>query len=255
MVVGLLSLSAYAASRDPYLDDYNGPVDKVDINDLLTNQEPLVKPSCHIRIEVYVLHNDKPKEEFTCYPYPVRPPDQKTKQIDLPTSRKAIKGFLLNSGYAMRSADKYAYPMFGWRWQYAYHAALDKFQGTVPHTIVSIYPFIDDLSPYILAEDKRINAQEKVRKARWQKAVDEYNDNHQDLEAEAAEKGLAPIPVTMKKRYLGSADVPPGTWWISGVHKVAGLQYYWVEPITVAAGDNITLHFTEDNALIVIGGW
>lgn len=248
-------VTAFAASRDPYLDDYHDAKYDPDPNDLLTNVEPVNKPSCHVKIEISVQHNDKPKESFTCYPYPVKPPEHLTKQTFLPTSRAAIRGYLLTSGYAIRSENMYPYPMFGWRWQYAYHAALRNYPGTVPHGVASLYPWIDDMSPLVLKECKRINDKEKLRQTRWQKATDDYNANHEQLEEEASRKGLAPVTMTMNKRYLANVDLPPGTWWISGMHKVPGLTFYWQEPITLSVGDNQTILLNEDNALVIEGGW
>lgn len=209
-----------------------------------------------VELRINVPHWTRTKEHFVAYPYPPKPPPIKKPYQPLPEKPKKLKSLLLATGYRTRRGSQHAYPHGGWRWRYAYNSALRHAGGRVPHTIIDMYPWTSSMVKYILPEVKRINAGEERRQQRYFKALTDYNRNHTDLKTEAIRTGLYPIGVHMYRRGAGRMALPEGTWWIVGNHKVPGLTYYWQIPVTVEPGRQVPLlTFTEQNALLIEGGW
>lgn len=206
-------------------------------------------------IHVAVPHNSKPADTFTAYPFPVMPPKIVQEIGPLPVKRKELKGMMLGVGYNNRWHADQPYPPSGWRFQYAFDAAVRRSERGVPHTLLAIYPWLDSMVPYILPEVERANKAEAERKARYERAVDEYKRKYFEIQNESTRKGLFAINFRLYRKGLGYARLPAGTWWIAGTRKVPGLVYYWQIPVTLGAGTSETVQLTEANALLIQGGW
>jgi hypothetical protein len=214
-----------------------------------------------IRVTINVPHNKDAIREFTAYPYPVEPPLMKAQPKPLPDDpEKGLRGFVMNSGYTNRTQALQAYPYNGWRWQYAFQAALRKSGLGVPHIMSEMYTWTDEMLPYVVPECKRLNQAEKERLRRYRACSQDAQENHVDFESDAVRKGLFPTEVVIQRFNgrqvrFGNVKVAPGSWWIIGTHRVAGLKYYWNEPITVDEGQPNTVELNESNALLIEGGW
>ncbi len=213
------------------------------------------QPGGLLSVRINVPHNTHPVDVFTAYPYPVKPPRLAAPPSYLPVDRPSLKGLLLSSGYSARISTDKAYPTGGWRWQYAYNSALKKSKLGLPHTILTMYQWIDAIMPCVAAECRRSNEIEDARWARYQKAVDEFEQKFADIENEAVRKGLYPVEMPCRARGFSQAQVPPGSYWLTCTRKVPGLTYYWREPVEVAPGAVVNLMLTESNALEILGGW
>lgn len=213
------------------------------------------RADAEITVYIRVPHNDKAVDAFSVYPYPVKPPPVTRPVAMLPDKPNEIKARLLTCGYTNRVKGHQAFPTFGWRWQYAFEAALRRAGGNLPHTILGMYKWRNEMVEHVLPEIMRLNQAEKDRKARYAKAVQEHQASYVELENEATRKGLYPVMMPVKPSFTGQVKVPAGTWWIAGSHKVPGLLYYWQLPVTVAAGEKAAVSLTEGNALLIQGGW
>ncbi|MBI4532740.1 MAG: hypothetical protein HY711_02240 [Candidatus Melainabacteria bacterium] len=223
-----------------------------DQTSLLVEPDKLQQAESQLRIQIRVPHNKKAQDHFTAYPYPVKPPIAPTVQ-PLPDKPKEIKGWLMQSGYTNRRANNFAYPLFGWRWEYAFSAAVRRAGCSVPHTILEMYPWCTSMVPYILPEIKRLNSAEQERRARYFNTVAQWQKDYVELENEATRKGLYPVEFRMVGGRQGCVRLQRGTWWVQGTHKVPGLMYYWQAPVTV--GEDCSVVLTESNALLIQGGW
>ena len=208
-----------------------------------------------VLVRVNVPHNLRAVETLSAYPYPVQPPRQKGSIRPLPTRDQGLKGYLLQSGYANRRGWDRPYPPFGWRWEYAYNAALRRSGRSVPHTMMAMYPWCNDMVKFVKPEVERANDAEKERQLRYSRAVEQYQKSYADLESEATRRGLYPCELRMSRAGQAQTRLAPGTWWIVGTHKVPGLTYYWQTPVTVTKGDTAQVLLTEANALVLEGGW
>jgi hypothetical protein len=214
-----------------------------------------------LKVVINVPRNIDARNEFTFYPYPMKPPPVKQQQKPLPeTARNGLSNMLLSSGYSQRTQATLAYPFGGWRWQYAYNAALRRSGLGVPHVMTEMYAWVDDMMPYIKPEVIRLNLAEKERHQRYDRAREDFEETRVDIESDSVRKGLFPVPVRMQTysgrvTRFGSARVLPGSWWLVGTHKVAGLTYYWNQPVEVDENQPKTIELTEANALLIEGGW
>jgi hypothetical protein len=203
---------------------------------------------------ISVPHNISPVNTFVCYPYPVKPP-RFIPLEKLPTNPKMLEGYLLNSGYINRIDKDKPYPQFGWRWQYAYNAALKRSKMGVPHTMFTMYSWSKEMVRYALPEVKKCNDKEDERAKNYSIMLDQYERNHVDLETESIRFGLYPVVMKRKNSAVAEAKVPVGNWWLTAMHKVPGLTYYWQIPFTAKINDTVNIRLTEDNALVIHGGW
>lgn len=214
-----------------------------------------------VKISVNVPHNIDAHNEFTFYPYPMKPPPVRQPVKALPeTARSGLQNMLLTSGYSQRTQPASRYPFGGWRWQYAYNAALRRSGLGVPHMMSEMYTWIDDMMPYIKPEVIRSNQAEKDRQQRYQRAKDEYEETRVDIESDSVRKGLFPVPVRIQTfsgrvTRFGSARVLPGSWWLVGTHKAAGITYYWNQPVEIDENQPKSIELNEANALLIEGGW
>lgn len=194
-------------------------------------------------------------DTFNIYPYPVKPPRITTPIKPLSVDDEQIVGVLMQIGYLNREKFTNPYPMLGRRYQYCYVEALRKYGGWRPHTIVTFKPWCQKMVPYILPEIMKSNEIEADRKVRYNKAMQEWEQNHMDLENDATRLGLESMPIKMRANGEGTIKVPPGSWWVSGNRKVPGLVYYWQMPVTLTAGDTSSFLLNDGNALLIQGGW
>lgn len=214
-----------------------------------------------LKIVINVPRNIDAHNEFTFYPYPMKPPPMKQQLKPLPeTARNGLQNMLMTSGYSQRTQPSQAYPFGGWRWQYAYNAALRRSGLGVPHLMSEMYSWVDEMMPYIKPEVIRLNLAEKERQARYERTKEEYEETRVDIESDSVRKGLFPVPVRIQTfsgrvTRFGTARVLPGSWWLVGTHKVAGLTYYWNQPVEVDENQPKTVELTEANALLIEGGW
>jgi hypothetical protein len=231
-----------------------GPPSLFDVE--VSANEDAVEPPATVHVRINVPHNHKAVDVFAAYPYPVKLP-QNLPPTMLPEKPKELKNMLLSSGYAARTSGERPYPMGGWRWQDAYRIALAKSHLAVPHTIVGMYPWIKEITPWVVVECKRINAREKQRWERYLKFKEEYDRNHVDIENDAVRAGLAATVMRPRRGKPGyvEKELPAGNWWITCTRRLPGLTYYWQIPVTAAAGEHVNLMLTENNMLVATGGW
>jgi hypothetical protein len=208
-----------------------------------------------VYVSISVPHRTKAVDSFTAFPFPVKPPKIFKEILPLPTKIKALKGMLVDTGYTTRFSGDLPYPPGGWRWQYAYQAALRHKGGGVPHTILQMYGWADQMANYIQPEVIRLNEAEERRKERYDKAVVEYQKTYFELQNDATRKGLFAVNFRTARKGLLAVRIPAGTWWIAGSRKLPGLFYYWQIPVTLAAGTTESIQLTESNALVIQGGW
>ncbi len=206
-------------------------------------------------IKVAVPHGIQAVDGFAAYPYPVKPPKIAYAIGPLPVKRKDLKGMLMYAGYNSRSHSEEPYPPGGWRFQYAMAAAQRRSGISYPHTMIGVYPWINDIIPYIRPEIERSNKAEEERKKRYEAAVAEYDKKYFEIQNESTRNGLFVVNFRLYRKGQGYARLPAGTWWIAGQRKVPGLSYYWQIPITIASGARETVTLREDNALVIQGGW
>lgn len=207
-----------------------------------------------IVVRIRTPRNMRAEDVFTLYPYPPKPPAT-TQAPNLPVSGKGLRGMLLTTGYAQRPNLDKPYQVGGWRWIYAFKAGVAKSGKGEPHTIASMYQWADDVAPWVARECEIRNKFEKERFERYLKAVDYYNKNHVDIENDAIRQGLSPIALSHREWSTGRGRFPAGTWWLQVTRKTPGLTYYWLQPITAAPDQQLSLTLDENNALVISGGW
>lgn len=219
----------------------------------------LPEGEAQLRVRISVPHQVRPNSMITLYPYPPRPPKVVRNINKIDDKPKGIRQQLLNIGYSSRSSDSKLFPQAGWRWKYILKAATEKSGTRPPTNILTMYPWTFKMVPYVQAEIRRINEIEADRKARYQSAMRDFEENGIELENEATQKGLAPIEINLKrgatKLLSGEAVVAPGTWYVVAAHKTANLKFYWQMPVSVSAGERQTIQLTQTNALVIEGAW
>lgn len=249
-----------------------------------TKRKPTIKAvappsSVNLRVRVSVPQNTDPVDQFVAYPYPMPlpipkyPPGTKTTSsggdkpiipqqayAKMPSTRKNIRSLILQTGYSARTKRSVAYPSGGWRWQMAYRNALKRCRLDEPGMITEIYPFIDAMEPLVREECKKFDELEEDRQRRYQAAYEEWQTNRADFENDAVKKGYFPVEFMLNKGWRGQKSAAeirlgPGTWWITGTHKVAGLCYYWQQPVEIVNGQIETVDLNWQNALVIEGGW
>src|SRR5262249_25581578 len=211
--------------------------------DGIKHEDEVTKPLADLRVQVNVPHNTRARDYFTAYPYPTRLPAVKKLPDKLPTKDKSIKRLLEQSGYTLRANPDDPFPVGGWRWQYAYQAALRRKGGYVPHTIMELYPWVHSMLPLIRPEIERFNNLEIERQYRYKKLAEQFGENGIDAENEAVRQGLYPKQVRFTRLVRGHTldgglKLAGGPWYITGTHKVPGLTYYWQLPVSMAPGES-----------------
>lgn len=200
---------------------------------------------------------------FVAYPYPVQPPRIKKTIASLPTpDSKAglmrLKSLIQDVSYNSRTIVERPYPAGGLRFKYAYQKALQKSGLTEPQTLIGVYPFIDQILPYVIPEVKKYNRLEDERLRRYKLAIKEFEENRADIETDAMGQGLFPIEIktnrTEKGLKAGDAELTPGTWWIVGTLRIPSLTYYWQLPVSITSTSNEVV-LNQENAMLIEGGW
>ncbi len=196
----------------------------------------------------------RPTDSIWIYPYPPKPP--KSIVVNpLPEQEAQLKAQLLSFGYSNRPDPTRPYPLGGVRWVRAFENARRKAGMGVPHTMITMYPWVNKMFPYMLSECMELNKLEQERCEHYQQVVDDYERVHVDLESQATARGLAPIEVKINSRGIGQIQVPAGNWWIAATRKTPGLKFYWQVPVSCAENQTINIQLNEANALICGGGW
>jgi hypothetical protein len=214
----------------------------------------------YVRVQLTVPRSTNAMNKLVAYPYPMQLPKARKEIFDLSTDTRALKEEILTSGYLQRGTSIKPYPFQGWRWQYAYHNALKRAHADEPAVISDIYPFVRKMTPYCREEVRRINNIEHERVERYKRLAEEYEQHGQEAETDATRKGYTPVPVEINKMWrghfnIGEIRLGEGTWWITGTKKVPGITYYWQQPVEVLKGQPVICELTEDNALVIEGGW
>ena len=213
-----------------------------------------------VRVQLTVPHSTNAVHKLVAYPYPMALPKARKEIFDLPTDTANLKQEILTNGYTQRGSTFKPYPFQGWRFQYAYHNALKRSHADEPAVIGDIYPFVAKMVPYVREEIKRINNTERERIERYKRLAEEYEQHAQEAETEATRKGYTPVPVEINKLWrghfnIGEVKLGEGTWYITGTKKVPGITYYWQQAVDVVNGQPVVCELTEDNALVIEGGW
>jgi hypothetical protein len=213
-----------------------------------------------VRVQLTVPHSTSAVHKLVAYPYPMQLPKARKEIFDLSTDSTALKEEILTSGYTQRGTAIKPYPFQGWRWQYAYHNALKRAHTDEPSVINDIYPFVRKMMPYCREEVRRINNIEHERIERYKRLDEEYEQHAQEAETDATRKGYTPVALEINKLWrghfnIGEVKLSEGTWWITGTKKVPGITYYWQQPVEVVKGQPVVCELTEDNALVIEGGW
>jgi hypothetical protein len=222
-------------------------------SDKANNVKSLV--TVHVRISFPTNHGIA---YFVAYPYPMRPPKSRKAQNPLPIYPKELKTRLLDYGYTNRTMPERPYPNYGYRWMFAFRAALAKSGLLVPHSMFEYYQWRSAMLPYMKAECERINAIEDNRSELYRRASTEYDESRADYEAEAQSRGLYPTEVRFLQQNIltfAQAKLAPGTWWIVGTLKIPSLTYYWQIPVSVTGSEPQFLDLNENNALLIDGAW
>lgn len=207
-----------------------------------------------LNVRFLTIQNFKPTDVVYAYPYPVKPP-KPVKLDPLPEAERQLKDMIMNSGYTARMDYSRPYPFGGFRWVRCYETALKKSGTHVPHTMLTVYPWVNKMFPYVLSEVRQMNQLESERNEKYLRTVADYERLNAEMESKAASEGLVPIPVKMTSRGLGHASLPAGSWWLTATRRLPGLKFYWQVPIRCSSGEAINVQFTEANALLVQGGW
>ena len=213
-----------------------------------------------VRVQLTVPHSTQAVHKLVAYPYPMALPKARKEIFDLSTDTRTLKEELLSNGYTQRGSSYKPYPFQGWRFQYAYHNALKRSHADEPSVIGDIYPFVAKMVPYLREEIRKVNNTEHERVERYKRLGEEYEQHSQEAETEATRIGYVPVPVEINKMWrghfnIGELKLGEGTWYITGTKKVPGITYYWQQAIEVTRDQPVVCELTEDNALIVEGGW
>lgn len=196
----------------------------------------------------------RPTDSIWVYPYPPKPPKQIIAS-PLAEAEGPLKAQLLNYGYSARPDPDRPYPNGGVRWQRAFQNARQKANAGYPHTMITMYPWVNKMFPYMQAETIEMNRIEEARSKRYEQIVDDYERIHADLESQATARGLVPLEVKVNPRGIGQIQLPNGTWWIAATRKMPGLKFYWQVPVSCSDGQTVNVQLNEANALICGGGW
>lgn len=230
-------------------------IPKADVDGVeLEQRKP--EPFTTLNARMLVPHNERFVDVVYAYPYPIKPPPLTGELTPLPTKDKELKSMILSAGYSDRIDFNRPYPTYGWRWVHAFYRAHTRSGLGWPRTMLTMYPWVDQMLPYVRAEVKQSNAEEADRILKHQKTVEEFEATHVDLENQATLKGLSPVAIKMNSKGIGqTTKLTPGNWWITGTRKVPGLKMFWEVPVTCTQGQIINVQFTEANAMIIQGGW
>jgi len=242
------------------IDADNGQTAKQDETSTSTLTEATVKSKkVTLLVRINTPHNKRAIDSCRVYPYPVAPPHRKGKIDKLSIADAALRDQLRTMGYLATSRNDRPYPSGGWRMQYAFKNALAKSGLGEPHTVFTMYAWLDEIVPYMRKEVIRINAIEQQREKLYQAAQQMFDEHRADLEVQAFNDGLFPHDVPLHPwhgdRTLGRVELEKTNWWIVAFHKIPGLKYYWLWPIKLSDAPEQLIELNEDNAIHIEGSW
>jgi hypothetical protein len=248
-------------STDDFLPGESGGRNKTTIKP--TSQQASTKGLVPVRVTINTPHNADQVNTLVAYPYPPKPP--RIKQVIkmlASTEKEGLRNLIISEGYSARTGRFRPYPSQGWRWQYAFHAALRRSGLGYPHVIAEMYTWADDMEKYVKIEVVRSNHAEKARASRYEDAVKDYEENSVEIEQDAVTHARFPTEVKFdaideRQSRNGKVFLAPGKWWMTGLLKVAGLKYYWQVPFEIEEGttEQQLVELTEANALVIQGAW
>ncbi len=208
----------------------------------------------NVRFQLSSQRLSRPTDVVWAYPYPPKMPKQVVPN-PLPEEEAPLKSLLLQTGYNTRPDPSRPYPNGGWRWIHAFETARAKAGLGFPHTMLTMYPWVDKMFPYARAECHELNLVEEARSKKYQQTMSDYERIHVDLESLAATRGLVPIEMKMS-RGVGQLRLPAGNWWLTATRAIPGLKAYWQVPVSCTENpQTINVQLNENNALIIGGGW
>ena len=207
-------------------------------------------------INVRIMTDEKFKKTDTlwAYPYPPKPPKTNFPG-PLPEGEGQLKSMILSYGYTYRPDLTRPYPPNGWRWVKAFDNAMRKARTGYPHTMLTMYPWVNKMFPYVRSECREINLVEEKRAQHYELVMRDYEKAHIDIESLATSHGLIPVEIKVNGRGIAQVQLPSGNWWITCTRAYPGLKFYWQEPVSCAAEKVINVQLNEANALIIAGGW
>jgi len=161
---------------------------------------------------------------------------------------------------APQSPKSHVYSGQGFRFTFCLNAAKRESGLGIPHLLPEARAWCEAMEPYVHKYIVRSNEAEALRHDRLSKAKSDYDETHTEIEYAALRKGFFPIDLNFIVYHLSLrravVDLPEGTWWITGTHRVLGITYYWQEPIEVGPDKPNTLQLTEANAMVIDSqGW
>lgn len=219
---------------------------------VVPKQEEIKQSVVNVRIQTP--QNLRATDSVWIYPYPPKPP-RAPRVSPLTEDPQGLRSQILQFGYSARPDLDRPYPAGGWRWVHAFQTGVKKSGQGTPHTMFTMYHWVDKVFPYVLAECHELNLLEQERSEKFLQVCADYERVHADLEAQATTKGLVPFEVKVGARGIAQSAVPAGNWWLAATRKQPGLQFYWQVPLTCNSNEPIAVQLSESNALIVGGGW
>jgi hypothetical protein len=227
--------------------------------DILTPQAPEVAPKKYqLTVWVNVPHYKNCTETLTVFPYLSEVPKAFKAYGFNDTQYNRIKDSLVIQAFSAPMNERRPYPPQGWRFYYALNAAEREKGEWLPHTLVTIYPWVDRIYPVLRKYLAASNEAEAARFDRCDTFRKDYEERHIDLETDAMKAGLYPVEIspTVYHLSLRRAQVMllPGNYWVTGWHKVIGLKYYWQEAVTIDENGPKAVELNEANALLIDGG-
>ena len=227
--------------------------------DLLSPQAPEVAPKKYpLTVWVNVPHYKNCTESISVNPYMTDLPEPLKPYGFNESPYNRTRDALVTQAFAAPVNERRPYPPQGWRFDYALKAAIRESGAGRPHTMVTMYPWIDTIYPYLRKYLARSNEAEQARFDRLAQFRRDYAEKHNDIETDAMKAGLYPVECKMQIYHLSlrRADVmlPKGNYWVTGSHKVIGLKYYWEEPITIDENGPRSIELNEANAILIDGG-
>lgn len=118
-------------------------------------------PKVTLVVRINVPHNTNTFDSCRVYPYPVAPPAIKKPINHVPVAEKSLREILATMGYILITNTEKPYPPGGWRMQYIMKAAVARSGIAYPHTAFTLYPWVDNILPYVVREVVASNAKEK----------------------------------------------------------------------------------------------
>lgn len=230
------------------------PQAKTDPQTGAVSTESKIENLSTLNVRVQTSLEVRPTNSVWAYPYPPKLPKESVSN-PLPEDQNSLKNMILSTGYSARPNLERPYPQSGWRWIHAFQNGVKKAGVGYPHTMITMYPWVNKVFPYVASECRQMNQIEASRSERYQQLASDYERVHADLESVATARNLAPVEVKINNRGIGQLKLAPGNWWITATCKSPGLKFYWQVPVSIASGDTTNVQLTEANALIISGGW